>query len=643
MFKPETAVFVGKDRSRAFRDFIIDGSFFLVFEALEGLHKAEGHDFIKQLERLKKQHGQIINLNDLEIWLQESLLSAAVPAHFSLAAGAVYKNILYIKTVGEGEVHMRRGKRFARLIHGDKTASGYLEENDMVVFTTASYRSLIEEEVKLEKPLNTLVPEKLVQHMEEYFDNKNDKASLAIFAQFSESGVEDEAAEMGFVTNGEPSGRPVTGLAEDEETSEGVDASDPDHHPNYHSHAVESTEVLDEPAQTTLPDQEIKPEKAKKKRLSIPSIKLPGSFSKKVTLVAVIVIFAIFVWSIIFGYQRRQEAALAAQVEETQAVITEKTAEAEEIAFLNLDRAIALLDEAKLELAKLEESAGEDATEEIAALREQITTMENKIVQKDEQEPEEFYDLALEAADARGDAMFKDGTQLAILDRENKTVYNFSLDEKSLEKSTNEVVSAAELVGIADGTIYVFDREKGLYEFENDEDVSLVIEEDEEWGEVVDLAFYFNNVYMLDREKADIYKYVPVEGGYSEQASYFVGTAPTELNAGTSIAIDASIYVGLDDSVLKFTRGEADEFVTTFPTENVTIEGIYTDEESEKVYVWDKEQGAVYVLSKNGKYERQVRANALKEASDITVYNNQILVLSGSKIYALTENNSSDE
>lgn len=689
MFSPIASVFIGNDRTRIFRDCIVDEDFFFVFEVEEGMTKAEGHAFMKKVVELKRHKRHFENLNDLEIWLTEAVFTTNIPAHFSISAGAIHKNVLYIKTVGRGEVHMRRGKDFARLIHGDKSASGYIKEGDMIVFTTADFREIIETEGKLKKTLDNDTPEDITKHLEEYFKEKDDRGSLALFLEVVLSDETEEDLPLGFAagkadleTNAnEDELQPDALEMQDDDVYTDDDPDDddsPKHRPNYYSRAVMNTEVAEEPFARRVAHN--KPEyhdandytdgfnaagaRATGVGVAASSAPVAGgtgtkgsalfaglknrvatfsksgrgkSLSKKITLVAVVVIFAIFIWTIVFGYQRRQKAEDAKKIAAAERVIDEKTRQADEISFLNMDRALVLLNEARAELATVKEEVGKGNETELARLEKKITDVENAIIKKDEQDPEEFYDLALEAVDAKGDAIFLDGDKLAILDRSSKTVYNFSIKNKSLEKSTNAVVGNATLVGMSKGAIYVLDPAKGLYVFTDDTKAELVIKKDNDWGTIRGMAFFNGNVYLLDSKNGDVYKYLVVEGGFSDPSSYFTGTKPESVRSATSIAIDASVYLSLKDSILKFTRGEPDTFTTVFPNNNISIEKLYTDQETEKVYAWDKINATLYILSKNGAYERQIKASVLAKASDFVVYQNQILVLSGSKIYTLTE------
>jgi hypothetical protein len=719
------AVFVGKDRSRVFRDFIAEKNFFFVFES-EEFSKTDGHAFMKGVHAMRKRKKSFADLADFETWVEETMAAEESPAECSYAIGALQNGILYVKTAGDGEIHMRRGKDFVLLIHGDKSASGRIKEKDMAVFTTATFRSLIETEEKLKHTLDNDPEDKIVEKLEEYYDEKEDKASMGMFVGFAEGPDAEEDADLPFgFADDEADAHPSKAHAKahpaaaDDEDGEGQpdhssrDDSDDDdaaHTPNYHARAVMSTEIEDDepparrtafgptvgagtatggavvsaaagaaagspipgavpvaggsvpvvgetsPLQGSTPDSRVSrrneddaPERKSGGFMSGMKDRfasmggMPGmnradgkNISKIVTAIAVVLIFVIFIWSVVFGYQRRQAAERQKKIQATEQTVTNKMTQAEEVAFLNMDRALALITESKDEVSALERDLAGKNPGDVSRIRGIIAETENTIVGKEEQEPEEFYDLALEDEDAKGDALYLEGDKIAILDKGKSTVYNFSADKKSIEKSTNKEVAGATIVGMVKGAIHFFVPGKGLYRFDDDEKATNVIENDDEWGEIKGIAFYAANIYMLDADGGDVHKYTGIADGYADKTSYFSGGAPT-LDGANSIRIDASVYVGTTDGVLKFTRGEADDFKTTFPTKNVAIERIYTDEDTEKVFAWDKKNATMYILSKTGSYERQIKASVLAKATDFTVYKDQILVLSGSKIYTLSD------
>lgn len=723
------SAFIGKDRSRVFRDTIVDSRFFFFLEIHEGIARSEGAAVMKCVAQERARAAQITSLNEFESWLHAALIKACVPTKYALAAGVLYRNIIYVKTVGEGEVHMRRGKNFVRLIHGTKVASGYVKPGDLLVFTSQSFRLLIEEEEALKSTLDNGSPEEIVAKLDEFYDEKPDHATVAIFAEMVEGAkVEDAPAAVPLIRPADPAARasaegaaargiddgpagastgsvssspldsggrpksylPFERVEIDEEAvdteNNSLDDAGSGSPPRYTVGATMNTETEDDTrpgkfvqsgaGPTGSASAKSSAESSKGEPVSLvdtgglrpigdknsaanqagpavsradtapaarfnPFVNTSGTGLRKslrsrvVIGSALAVVAVIFVWSVVFGYQRRQAAESRRKIDEVSKLIDKKTSEAEEIAFLNMDRAMDLLKESRAAVAELKTSLDNGFKTDIALLEKKIQDKENIIVQKEEKEPAEFYDLALEDKNAKGDRMFLSGDKIAILDTTAKTIYNFDAAKKSLEKSRNDAVAKATLVGVFRGALYFYVPGDGVFVFDDDTKVRNLIKNDPDWGSIDDMAFFAGNIYLLDGKAGNVYKYVPAGAGFGPKSSYFIGTKP-DLTGANSLKIDASVYVGLQKKVMKFTRGLEDQFQAAFPTADVVIHGIYTDEETEMLYVWDKKNASIYVLDKKGGYNRQIKAGILGKAADFLVYKNKILLLSGSRIYELT-------
>jgi hypothetical protein len=166
--------------------------------------------------------------------------------------------------------------------------------------------------------------------------------------------------------------------------------------------------------------------------------------------------------------------------------------------------------------------------------------------------------------------------------------------------------------------------------------VKKVIENDQ-WSKVVAIAVFNKNIYLLDQAADRIYKYTPTEGGYSKKEAY-IKSGNADLSGATSLAIDGAVYVGGGDSIVKYLAGAPEDFPATFPEKNIAITKIFTAEDVDKVYAWDKSHGAIYVLGKSGIYERQVSAAILKNGTDFVVYKDKAYILAGAKIYTVSLN-----
>lgn len=131
-----------------------------------------------------------------------------------------------------------------------------------------------------------------------------------------------------------------------------------------------------------------------------------------------------------------------------------------------------------------------------------------------------------------------------------------------------------------------------------------------------DIGVFFGNIYVLFGSK--IAKITPIEGGYAPETNYLTGAG--DFLPSSRFAIDGSIWVTRGDKVLKFTRGVAEDFVISGLSGKIGELGpIYTDANLGNLYVIDKINSALLVISKEGVYKRAYQAGEFGTASDILV------------------------
>jgi hypothetical protein len=349
--------------------------------------------------------------------------------------------------------------------------------------------------------------------------------------------------------------------------------------------------------------------------------------------VVVILLFALLAWSVVFGYQRRQAQALSDKVIAAKTEIESKMGEAQDGAFLNLQASLGILSEAKTQVAKLKSEAGSSNASTIAEIDELIARTEAAIMKKDEVESIEFYDLTLEAEDASGDTIGVDGTSIAILDSKAQKVYVIDLEKKSLDEYINPDLSTATSVSVYNDDVFVFNKSKGVMKFVTQSKLNPIIEADSEWGTITDLEIYNGNIYLLDTGNNEIYKYLVTEGGYSDKRSYF--SSSEDISDATGMVIDSAIYLSSRSGLSKFISGAPEAFDPQFPHEGTSFDAVYADESSDHVYALDTAQSSVYIMTKEGGFERQIQSSAFKEAKGLYFFDGSVHVLSGSALSAV--------
>ncbi len=350
---------------------------------------------------------------------------------------------------------------------------------------------------------------------------------------------------------------------------------------------------------------------------------------KTLTFITVFILIIILFWSVGLGYQRRSQENNQKKINLTKDLITQKLNQAEQVAFLNMSSALKLISDSKGEVNKL---AGLGT--QVRDLEKKIADTENKILKKEEKKYSEFFDLTIDDKGAKGNRLYLDKDELLVLDKDNGVLFNLSLEKKSLDKDQSAEIKKSSLIALFEEKKYFYVEGVGVYQIA-DGKVKKVIDNDKDWGKIIDLAVFNGNIYLLDRDKDEIYKYLVADSGFSSKNSYFQSGQAIDLSAINSLAIDGSVYLAGNSVMIKYSSGLRDEFKINLPDNNVDITKIFTDKDLEKVYGWNKAKGTVYIMGKNGDYQEQINSTILSQASDIVVYKDSIYILQRSKIYKI--------
>ena len=580
MLSDKYSIYLGSETEDIFIGFIVNDGFYLVLKIESKISKEEGHEILKDISDSIKSH-DIKGLDDFENYLASKWTQHNLPADFSYATGILKDKLLLLKTKGSGQIFIKKENDFAKIIEAENRASGDINPEDFFVITTKSFTDIIGGEESLGEIFDNKNPHEILEDITPKLKSQNDQGTIALFLTFE---VKDQT---------------VLEKAEEQTKSQYRDE--------------------------ILPKTSLVKDKVSRVR-ELLKVRLTDKLSKKpATIILALIISFFLIWSLISGYNRNTIKATE--------VIKEKLIQADEVSEINLSRAIALLAEAKNDLTNLKGALKNKSKSEIIELENLIKKYESKILKTEEKSSEEFYDLSVENKSAKIYEFSKHNDTVVILDIAG-SAYILSLAGKSIDSRSSSNLKNSTEIAIFEDSVY-FLKKDGVYNIGPDDKSAKVIKEDG-WGDITDMAVFAGNIYLLDSKNSDIYKYIPVEDGFSSKKSYFKSGQSINLDNSNSISIDGSVFIGFPKSVVKYTSGLRDGFSTTYPNDNLKITKIYTDSDTEKVYAWSKEKGVVYVLSKTGSYEIQINSSILKSASDFVVHDNSIFAGQGSKIYKIS-------
>jgi hypothetical protein len=187
----------------------------------------------------------------------------------------------------------------------------------------------------------------------------------------------------------------------------------------------------------------------------------------------------------------------------------------------------------------------------------------------------------------------------------------------------------------SDKNIYFIDSD-GIYSLDKGgKNKKQIIKNDSYWKNPSSVISYLSNIYVLDKTKGGVIKFIGGKNGFGE-TKYFADSEP-DLTTANSMAIDGSIYLLLaDGTILKYTKGKSDNFnILGLDTPFSNPQKIYTSIDFEYLYILDSNNSRIVVLDKSGNYKLQYSSEILKSAKELEVLEkeNKIYVLSSNKIY----------
>jgi len=216
------------------------------------------------------------------------------------------------------------------------------------------------------------------------------------------------------------------------------------------------------------------------------------------------------------------------------------------------------------------------------------------------------------------------------VDLKNKKTSKFSLENMSKEANS-----------IAINEDYIFAIGNGIHSFElsGEKTHKQLKEEGDSDRDGTILKLYGSYLYILNPEKRNIYRYLLKDDELSEPIGWLIDKQDLDFSSIESISIDGDMWItDKKGNIFKYTQGKKQEF----SVKNISEEfdgpiKIATSEESEYLYILDKNKKKLTVLQKDGEFVREIVSESLASGENIVASkDNEVLVISGSLIYKIT-------
>lgn len=515
--------------------------------------------------------------------IKEALLKTCekIPENVSssLLISSIINDILYVFIHGNGNVFLKREDKLGVVLGLDDmpdvndgkklvAASGFLKNNDIIILETKQFSNIISKET-LTSSLEHNDPSEVAEALSPKIHEKNDGGASAIIISYKRADALEEELEI------------KENLEEEIKEEEQEDDE------------KEVIEIIQNPPEK---DSGLNSPKINinflKKYLKL----LSGGFinQRKIFLIVALILIAALASGIFFSIKKQENA-------KTQALFQKVFPDAQK-----------KYDEGNSLLSLNKNLARDDFLEA------QKIINENKSKFKaGSNEEKQISELSKKVEDALNGALDANSIQPRAVDEGQSNILDFELKNPSFNFYTKDGIK-----------IFSIDT-KSI----NSSDKKEIVKNKDYWTDLGGFGTYLGNFYVLDKKSNQILKFVST-GGSFEKTDYFASGQSPDISKTQAITIDGSIWIlGSDGSILKFTRGKQEDFKTSGldkPLLNPTR--IYTDKDSDKLYILDNGNSRIVILGKDGAYQSQYQAKILKPAKDFEVLEKD------KKIYILTEN-----
>ncbi len=202
------------------------------------------------------------------------------------------------------------------------------------------------------------------------------------------------------------------------------------------------------------------------------------------------------------------------------------------------------------------------------------------------------------------------------------------IKEFPFPQNSGNIISTANMEDL--NLLFIFTDQKKLFSFSP---VSREFKENSittpDNSKIQTMATYLTYLYLFDSNNNQIYRYPRAEGGFGQMGNWL----KEDLNLGkiTDAAIDENIFLVDGNNIIKLFRGKKQDLVLEQGNTPINFNGIFTDSDTDSLYVLDSGNSRIVIFGKDGMIRFQYYHELLKNASAFSVD------LQNNKIYFVTE------
>jgi len=226
---------------------------------------------------------------------------------------------------------------------------------------------------------------------------------------------------------------------------------------------------------------------------------------------------------------------------------------------------------------------------------------------------------------------------LVLLDTKNKIAGNVNLDSKSAEiiAGSNQIQDGAKLASIPAWVFLLSANKLAIIDKNTQKQIKSFVLAN---TNVSDVVGYGNNLYILDVNSGQVYRFRGVHDGLAKAEDYF--DKKQDLTGAVKLAVDGSLWLLYSNgSIEKYTSGLRDALYSDFNLDEPlkSPSSFFTDENQNNIYILDKLQNRIVAVSKIGEFKAEYHWQGLSSCDGFVVSEKigKILVLKDGKIWGI--------
>ena len=369
--------------------------------------------------------------------------------------------------------------------------------------------------------------------------------------------------------------------------------------------------------------------------------------SNRGRLILAVVLITVLSIGALFQYKNISEREKNEQFQTLLQMAKDEFSASKGLAILNATEAKLKLESAK---AKVDEALSvkpnaQEAQDLKAQIEQETPTILNQFVSSNFPL---YLDLDLVKKGFKANLLSLSAGKLLILDSDIDTLVTLDLAKKSHQiQAGSQSLGDAKVASVNGNFAFVYSKDKGLIRVDTtSQKATTVSKKDDGWGEILDMAGFASNIYLLDTKGNQIWKYLPVRqaglatsDGYSDKREYLVKDAKVDLSSSLRLQIESSVYVlKSTGEMLRFTRGAKDNFNYEGLDQGIKDpKSFFVSSDTDNLYILDSGNSRLLILTKTGSYKGQVTGEKFATATDLVVdeKGKKVYLLEGSKIYTV--------